>query len=180
MIRFFRTAVAVTSLWIISSLVVNACTVIAAGKIATRDGCVLLSHTDAAPDSRIRVVPGAYHKPGEMANVYWGLLDASEPLGAPRGILGTIPEVEHTYSYFRSAYSHLNEHQLGIAESTLYQRSALVVAKGEGDQIMTIEQAQIFALQRCRKAREAVLLIGRLMETYGFLPSLDDGSESLE
>src|ERR1035438_6387496 len=44
---------------------------------------------------------------------------------------------------------------------------------------MTIEQAQIFALQRCRKAREAVLLIGRLMETYGFLPSLDDGSESL-
>jgi dipeptidase len=43
---------------------------------------------------------------------------------------------------------------------------------------MTIEQAQVFALQRCSTAREAVRLIGSLMETYGFLPSCG-GSEAL-
>jgi len=37
----------------------------------------------------------------------------------------------------------------------------------------------IFALQRCDKAREAVLLIGDLMIRYGFLPSSGDGSETL-
>jgi dipeptidase len=43
---------------------------------------------------------------------------------------------------------------------------------------MTVEQAQVFALQRCSTAREAVRLIGSLMETYGFLPSCG-GSEAL-
>lgn len=44
---------------------------------------------------------------------------------------------------------------------------------------MTVEQAQALALQRCTKAKEAVLLIADLMETYGFLPSCADESESL-
>jgi dipeptidase len=162
-----------------SGLALSACTVIAAGKKATKDGSVLLSHTDTGPDSRIRVVPAADHKPGETAAVYWGLQDPSQPLEAPREILGRIPQVAHTFGYIQSAYSHINEVQLGIAESTLSQRPELVLDKGQGEQIMTIEQAQIFALQRCRKAKEAVRLVGQLLETYGFLPSSGDGSESL-
>ncbi|MGB7295643.1 MAG: C69 family dipeptidase [Candidatus Aminicenantales bacterium] len=43
---------------------------------------------------------------------------------------------------------------------------------------MTVEQAQVFALQRCKTAREAVLLIAGLMEKYGFLPSCG-GAEAL-
>ena len=170
---------ALALLLLLSATAASACTVIAAGRKATKDGSVILSHTDTGPDSRIRVVPAATHAPGEKANVYWGLQDCSQPLIAPREILGSIPQVPVTYGYIQSAYSHINDHQLGIAESTLDQRPELVVAKGEGDQIMTIEQAQIFALQRCRKAREAVLLVGKLVETYGFLPSAGDGSESL-
>ena len=174
-----RNALTLAALGLLAALPSAACTVIAAGSKATRDGSVLLSHTDTGPDSRIRVVKAAHHKQGELAKVYWGLQDPSQPLEAPREVLGTIPQVESTFGYIQSAYSHLNEVQLGIAESTMDQRPELVLAKGEGEQIMTIEQAQIFALQRCRKAREAVKLVGRLMETYGFLPSSGTGSEAL-
>ena len=156
-----------------------ACTVIGVGRLASADGSVIVSHTDCGPDSRIRVVPGRAHAPGEMAPVYWGLQDPSQPLEAPAEILGHIPQAARTFTYFRSAYSHLNEHQLAIAESTTNQRPELVNEKGKCEQIMTIEQAQLFALQRCRTAREAVRLIGELVTVYGFLCSSGDGAESL-
>ncbi len=156
----------------------DACTVIAAGRRATADGSVIVSQTDTAADSRIRIVAGRTHQPGELAPVYWGLLDPAQPADAPVEVLGHVPQAARTFTYVHAAYSFMNEHQLAIAESTTVQRPELAVAKGEGEQIMTIEQAQVFALQRCTTAREAVRLIGSLMETYGFLPS-QDGSEAL-
>ncbi len=155
------------------------CTVIAVGKKASADGSVILSHTDAGPDSRIYVVPAARHKAGEKAPVYWGIQDAIRPLRDDGEILGTIPQVPETYAYIHSAYPHMNEYQLAIAESSINQRGELVVTRETGKQIMTVEQAEIFALQRCKKARDAVRLIGSLMETYGFLPSSGDGAEDL-
>ena len=157
----------------------DGCTIIAVGKKASVDGSVILSHTDGGPDSRIFIVPAARHKPGEMAPVYWGIQDANLPLHDDGEVIGRIPQVPETYAYIHSAYSHMNEHQLGIAESTASQRPELAVTRETGKQIMTVEQAQIFALQRCRKAREAVKLIGSLMEKHGFLPSSGDGSEEL-
>lgn len=174
-----RTFLALAAAWFLSGAMSFPCTVIAVGRKASKDGSVILSHTDTGPDSRIRVVPGQKYRPGELAPVYWGLQDPAEPLEAPREVLGHISQVAETFGFFQSAYSHVNEHQLGIAESTTAQRPELTLAKGEGDQIMTIEQTMIFALQRCRKAVEAVRLIGSLVETYGFLPSSGDGSESL-
>ncbi len=156
-----------------------ACTVIAVGKEASADGSNIISHTDTGPDSRIFVVPAQTFKPGEKAPVYWGIQDASLPLHDDGEILGYIPQVEKTFKYFQSAYSHVNEYQLGIAESTTAQRNELICMKGEGKQIMTIEQAQIFALQRYKSARKAVQFIGDLMTTYGFIPSSGDGSETL-
>ena len=155
------------------------CTIIAAGKKATADGSVIISHTDTGPDSRIFYVPGKTFGPGEKAPVYWGIQDAGRPLQDDGEVLGYIPQVRKTYGYFHSAYSHMNEVQLGIAESTTAQRPELVCTREGGKQIMTIEQAMIFALQRCDKAREAVLLIGDLVTRYGFLPSSGDGSETL-
>ena len=157
----------------------HGCTIIAAGKKATADGSVLISHTDTGPDSRIYYVPGKTFRAGEQAPVYWGIQDAGLSLMDDGEVLGYIPQVRKTYGYFHSAYSHMNEVQLGIAESTTAQRPELVCTREEGKQIMTIEQAMIFALQRCDKAREAVLLIGDLMIRYGFLPSSGDGSETL-
>jgi len=155
------------------------CTLVAFGKDATADGSVIVAQADSGPNSRIRVVHGAVHEPGDMAPVHWGIQDATLPVGDFGEVLGHIPQADRTFTYFQSAYSAMNEHQLAIGESTTSQREELVVEKGEGEQIMTIEQAQIFALQRCTRAREAVDLIGGLVETYGFLPSSGDGSEAL-
>jgi dipeptidase len=157
----------------------QSCTVIAVGKDASKDGSVIVSHSDAGPDSRIRVIHGRRHEPDAMAPVHWGIQDATRALDDLGDVLGYIPQVAETFTYFQSAYSQMNEFQLAIAESTTSQRPELIVERGQGEQIMTIEQAQIFALERCRAARDAVRLIGELMETYGFLPSSGDGSESL-
>jgi len=169
------------SIIFISISVSNAfsCTVIAVGKKASADGSVITSHTDTGPDSRIFFVPGKTYKKGDLAPIFWGIQDADRPLNDDGKILGYLPQVEKTYGYFQSAYSHMNEYQLGIAESTTAQRDELICTLENGKQIMTIEQAMIFALQRFKKAREAVQFIGGLCTTYGFLPSSGDGSETL-
>jgi dipeptidase len=114
--------------------------------------------------------------------VYFGAEDGRKalPLGDFGKVIGHIPQVERTFTYFHTGYSQMNERQLAIGESTCSQRPELNVNFVEGitRQIMTIEQAQVFALERCSTAREAVRLIASLIETYGFLPSCG-GSEAL-
>jgi dipeptidase len=163
------------------------CTVIGVGRLATADGSVITSHTDCCSECRVQVVPAQTYPKGAMAPVHWGMVyfGAGDdrhalPLGDYGKVIGHIPQVEHTYAYFHTGYSQMNEHQLAIGESTCSQRRALDVPFVEGltKQIMTIEQAQVFALERCRTSREAVGLIADLMEKYGFLPSCG-GSEAL-
>jgi dipeptidase len=162
-----------------STLNLFACTIIAVGKKASADGSVLVSHTDCGADNRIRVVHGQTFKEGAMAPVYWGIQDIHRPLDDFGDVLGHIPQVEKTYTYFHSAYPHMNEHQLAIAESTTSQRKELRVDLAVCKQIMTVEQAQAFALQRYTSAREATAFIGKLMSQYGFLPSCGGESETL-
>jgi len=166
---------------------IEGCTVIGVGKMATVDGCVITSHTDCCSECRVHVVPAKSFRKGSMAPVYWGMVyfgksdpRAGLPLGNYGQVIGEIPQVEKTYAYFHTGYSQMNEHQLAIGESTCSQRKELDVAFVEGltPQIMTVEQAQVFALQRCKTAKAAVRLIGELMEKYGFLPSCG-GSEAL-
>ena len=157
----------------------DACTDIVVGRLASSDGSVITSHTGCGPECRVHVVHGRKHEAGEMTPVYYGLQDVRKPLREYGEILGMIPQAEQTYTYFHSAYPQMNEHQLAIGESTLSQREELKVDRETGEQIMTIEQAQVFALQRCRTAREAAQLIGRLVEEYGFLPSCGPESEAL-
>lgn len=163
------------------------CTVIGVGKKASADGSVMTSHTDCCSECRVHVVPGQIFKKGTRAPVHWGMVyfgrddeRTALPLGNYGKVIGEIPQVEQTYTYFHTGYSQMNEHQLAIGESTCSQKDELQVYYMEGvtAQIMTIEQAQVFALQRCKTAREAVKLIGSLMEKYGFLPSCG-GSEAL-
>jgi len=73
----------------------------------------------------------------------------------------------------------MNEFQLAIGESTMSQKKELCISRENGKQIMTIEQAQAFALQRCKTAREAIKLITFLIDKYGFLPSCGPNSEAL-
>jgi dipeptidase len=156
-----------------------ACTDIIVGRKATIDGSVITSHTDAAPECRVHIVPGKRFKIGDMAPVYYGLQDVDKPLHEYGKIIGYIPQVAETYTYFHSGYSHMNEFQLAIAESTMSQKKELQVSIETGKQIMTIEQAQAFALQRCKTAREAIKLITSLVDKYGFQTSCGPESEAL-
>lgn len=165
----------------------QSCTVIGVGKLASADGSVITSHTDCCSECRIQVVPGRTYPKGALAPVHWGMVyfgaeDGRKalPLGDFGKVIGHIPQVERTFTYFHTGYSQMNERQLAIGESTCSQRPELNVNFVEGitRQIMTIEQAQVFALERCSTAREAVRLIASLIETYGFLPSCG-GSEAL-
>jgi len=47
-----------------------ACTVIVAGKKATVDGSLIVSHTDAGPDCRVHVMPGQLFTDGAQTPVY--------------------------------------------------------------------------------------------------------------
>jgi len=163
------------------------CTVIGAGRLATADGSVITSHTDCCSECRIQIIPGRTFPRGSLAPVHWGMVyfgaeddRKALPLGDFGKVIGRIPQVERTFTYFHTGYSQMNEKQLAIGESTCSQRADLDVAYVEGltRQIMTVEQAQVFALERCATAREAVSLIGGLVEKYGFLPSCG-GSEAL-
>ncbi len=156
------------------------CTDIVVGRGASLDGSVITSHTGCCSECRVHVVPAQTFKPGSMAPVYYGLQDVRKPLHEYGRVIGRIPQVEKTYAYFHTGYPQMNEHQLAIGESTLCQRKELQIDFESGcRQIMTIEQAQLFALQRCRTAREAVRLITSLVEKYGFLPSCGPESEGL-
>lgn len=157
----------------------DACTDIIVGKDASVDGSVITSHTGCCPECRVHVVPAQTFEKGDMAPVYYGLQDVRKPLKEYGKVLGYIPQVEKTYAYFHTGYPQMNEHQLAIGESTLSQRDELKVDISTGKQIMTIEQAQLFALQRCKTAREAIDLITILVEKYGFLPSCGPESEAL-
>lgn len=166
---------------------IQGCTVIGVGRMATVDGSVITSHSDCCSECRVHVVPGKKHKKGEKAPVHWGMVHfgkgddrAGKSLGDYGTVIGEIPQAAQTYTYFHTGYSQMNEHQLAIGESTCSQKRELNVAYVAGltRQIMTIEQAQVFALQRCTESAEAVKLIGRLMEKYGFLPSCG-GAEAL-
>jgi len=152
------------------------CMDVIVGKDASVDGSVMTSHTvDGWYDSNIHVVPGQTFKKGETVDVFWNIIGE---LVEPPSKIGEIPQVEKTYTYFHTAYSHMNEHQLMIGETTIGSKDELSTFLGE-KAIMTIEQLQVFALQRAKTAREAIEVIGSLAEKYGFLPSCAGMGECL-
>lgn len=157
----------------------DSCTDIIVGRNASSDGSVITSHTGCCDECRVHVIPAMTFPKGAKAPVYYGLQDSRTPLNHYGEVLGYIPQVERTYAYFHTGYPQMNEHQLAIGESTLSQKDELKVDRNTGRQIMTIEQAQLFALQRCKTAREAVELITSLIDEYGFLPSCGPESEAL-
>ncbi len=146
-----------------------ACTSICVDKAATADGSIMTAHTcDGWYDARTWVVPGAKHALGDTFKVVSGLLhsDRAEPK-----LLGEIPEVPETYTYFYAGYPYMNEHGVIMGETTIGQRNELRTTEG----IFYIEILQILGLQRAKTAREAIKVMGALAEQYGYR----DGGECL-
>lgn len=181
------------------------CTTMAAGRNATKDGSVIIAHSDDdVSDERLIYVPATtgndpkkdtrpvYYDNaalGPMTDPTSGrLYNASELyryIGSSRGPgyvvsdevekeqnlydsipLGAIPQVETTYAYFDSSYGVMNEKQLMIGECTC---GAKVHPNPEpGRRIFYSAELSRVALERCRKAREAIELMGKLIAQYGY------------
>ncbi len=147
----------------------KSCTSIIASKGATEDGSVITAHTcDSNYRTWVEIVTKKLFKPGETEPVFSGMLHNEEPWDL-RNIheKGRIPAISETFAYLNTAYPCMNEKQLAIGETTISGKTELVNKNG----LFFIEELQRIALQRCSTARDAVILIGRMAEDYGYCDS---------
>ena len=168
-----------------------ACTTMLVTKGASADGSVIVAHSDDSElfDQRLVYVPAADHKPGSLRPVYYDAAslgsrpqyhayvlrryvgthrgptyrDPNQPQSIP---IGAIPQVAHTYAYFDGSYAIMNEHQLMFGECT--DGTKIQPEPVPGKLIFYSAELSRVAAERCTKAREAVELIGHLIETYGY------------
>jgi len=135
----------------------RACTNIIVGKEASADGSVMCSYNcDTFGHSGwLTNSAGGRHARGEKIAIrdFWH----------PGEILGYVDQVERTYN----VVNYMNEHQLCILETTFYGRKELIDPEG----ILGYDNVMQLALQRCRTAREAIRVMGELMDTYGYRDS---------
>ena len=144
----------------------ESCTSIMVGREASADGSVITSHTcDSNYRTWMDVIAASTTDKDTIVNVYTGRMHTDYDKGM-RGVVlkGCIPQAHQTYQFLNTAYPCLNEKQLGMGETTISGREELVNEKG----MFNIEELQRIALQRCTTAREAIRLMGDLIETYGY------------
>ncbi len=166
------------------------CTTTIIGSDASADGSVMVSHTDdGLSDSRIVYVPAMDYPEGALRPVFydavamgylpeWGgtqnhrLITHTrgpgydvdeEPASVP---LGYIPQARHTYAYIDGNYGIINEHQVSIGECT--DKAKVHPMPEPGKRIFYSSELSRVALERCRTARQAVELMGELIETHGY------------
>lgn len=133
-----------------SFIPLDACTNVLVTKGASKDGSTLISYScDGEFHPRIRILPAADYKPGEMVEIKdWN------------GVKGKIPQVPHTYK----VVGLINEFQLAIGETTFGGRPELV----NDDAMFHYYPLMLIALQRAKTAGEAIDVITGLVEKYGY------------
>jgi len=145
----------------------DGCTTVTLGKGATVDGSVITSHTDDSHRTRswMDVVPARQYASGATATMYRRVACDSFAMPAYCHIpIGEIPQVTETYQFLNTAYPCMNEHQLGIGESTFGGREELKSDAG----LIDCQRLCRLMLERCKTAREAIRLAGELTEAYGW------------
>jgi len=158
---------------------VSACTIFGITPGATDDGSVYAGHTNDGvgkdwrniDDVTLTYIPPADHKPGDKRPVFFDPNSGSDAAGGKESpdkmtVLGYIDQVPHTYGYYTSSYGMINEKNLMSAECTDY-------AKFEPDaevnkRMFYSSELSNVALGRCTNARDAVLLVGDLIDSYGY------------
>lgn len=135
----------------------DGCTNFLISKGASADGSTFITY---AADSHT-LYGELYHWPAadwpagsKLKVVEW---DTGRPLGE-------IDQVLHTYSVI----GNMNEHQVAIGETTYGGRSELGSQSGA---VMDYGSLMYIALQRARTAREAIQIMGDLVEKYGYASS---------
>ncbi|MFA8298537.1 MAG: dipeptidase [Hyphomicrobiales bacterium] len=145
----------------------EACTSVTVGKDASFDGSVMTSHTDDSHRTRswMDIVPAKKHKKGEMVPMYKRVAYDSLAMPSYQHIkIGEIPQVSYTYKYINTAYACMNEHQLGIGESTFGGREELQSDNG----LIDCQRLCQLMLERCKTAREAIMMADSLTQLYGW------------
>ena len=148
---------------------VFACTNLIVTKGASSDGSVMITY---AADSHTRYgaiafYPAADHKPGDLCEVFH----------YENGkLLGTIPEVAHTYSVVQF----MNEYQVAIGETTFGGLDSLGSQPGA---ILDYGSLMKIGLQRSKTAREMIRVMTELVAQYGYASvgesfSISDASEA--
>jgi len=129
------------------------CTTIIVGKNATADGSVLLGHNEDWGQylMPLRWNPREKHKPGETLKLRDGQI---------------IPQVEETYAFIWPAAecNGINELQVAISDDTGSCRKEFF----QNERGLDLEEFVRLALQRSRTAKEAVQIMGALIEKYGY------------
>lgn len=131
----------------------GACTSIIVGKKASVDGSAFITYNqdDYGMFGRLRYFAPGAHPAGTMRPIIDG--DTNRPLGS-------IPEAPYTYAVM----GYINEHQVGITETTFGGREELHDTTG----IIDYTSLMHIALQRSRTAREAIDVMTSLVEKYGY------------
>jgi dipeptidase len=187
------------------------CTTFVITKAATKDGSVLAAHSadgGGNTDPRLVRIPGATFATGSVRNVYGSPESYPRYIGNPDPrspqeeikeylsencvegakycqefpVIGTIPQVEKTFSYYEAVYGVQNEHEVGISESTCSSVYTAKALNNGGKALFSINALSQIAMERATTAREAVRIMGQLSQKYGFYgasASFEGGAESL-
>lgn len=158
---------------------VSACTIFAITPDASSDGSVYVGHTNDGvgkdwrniDDVVLTYIPPADHKPGSLRHIFFDSNSGSDAAGkggenTSLTFLGTIPQVAHTYGRYTSSYGMINDQNLLSGECTDY--SKYQANAEEGKRMFYSSELSNVALERCSKAKDAVLLIGDLIDNYGY------------
>lgn len=165
-----------------------ACTVIAVGKKATVDGSAIITHNDdsSVADFRLWIQRGGEWQTGSMRPIIidshdyidysqFPIVDIAKNRNGRAIQLGEDPQPAVTYGYLHSRYSFMNDWGVAMGESTAgittnndYGKAVRKALFEDEEGIVDCWAAQDIALERARTAREAVLIMGELIEKYGW------------
>lgn len=178
------------------ALAAGACSAYAAGKDATADGSVMVSHSDdgdGTSDARMSYIPAADWPAGSARPIWPDTESYPRFVGHSRGStyapilgqpatqpIGSIPQVNHTLGYYEANYGIQNECQLMFGESTAAAVFTAGVAVGKGGSaLFSVNELTRVAMERVCTAREAIALMGGLAEVHGFYGADGGAGETL-
>jgi len=149
-------AVALAIVMVTGSRPGNACTNLLVTKGASADGSTMITYAADSHElyGELYYTPPGVHGPGEMRDIIeW---DTGK-------LLGRIPQAPVTYS----VVGNMNEFQVSIGETTYGGREELAGPAG----IIDYGSLMYIALERARTAREAIVLMGELLDEHGYASS---------
>ncbi|MGB9701975.1 MAG: dipeptidase [Candidatus Kapaibacteriota bacterium] len=143
----------VISIFILNTISISACTNLLVTKGASKDGSTMISYNADAGGfmEPLYFMKAQDYPEGAMLDVYdW---DSGK-------YLGKIKQVRHTYQVI----GNINEYQVSIGETTFGGREEL------RDTTAIIDYGSLIyiALQRAKTAREAIKIMGELVNEYGY------------